>query len=127
MVACSNDSNSTPTPVISTGGGGSGGTGGGHSGGADNSAGDNSAGDNNANAGSTQGGSANAGAAGAAEAGEGGTGGEAGTTTGAGGKPATCPTSDLGFYNQPTTSQSQVFNNVQRLGTHTTLPSLPGT
>jgi hypothetical protein len=123
LAACSNDSNSVPTPVVNTGGGGSGG--GSVAGGAgDNSAGDNSAGESNASGGSAQGGGANGGAAGAAgEAGAGGEGGEAGST---GATPATCPTSDLGFYNQPSTSQTAKFDNVQRLGTYTTLPTLPG-
>jgi hypothetical protein len=50
-----------------------------------------------------------------------------GGSGGSGGAAATCPTSDLGFYNQPSTSQKSVFDNVKRLGTHATLPNLPGT
>jgi hypothetical protein len=33
----------------------------------------------------------------------------------------------LGFYNQPSASQKSVFDDVKRLGTHATLPNLPGT
>ena len=132
LAACSSDGgNDIPSgpPVISTGGGGQG---------------NGEAGESPSTGGSTpaHGGSSNqGGGAPTSEAGAGGEAGEAGATGnptgtagsggvgvgGAGGASATCPTSDLGFYNQPTTSQSSVFDNVKRLGTHATLPNLPGT
>jgi hypothetical protein len=127
LAACSSDGgNDAPTPVVSTGGGGQG-----------NGEAPSTGGSTPAHGGS----SSHGGSAPTTEAGAGGEAGEAGSTGnptgtagtggagvgGSGGAAATCPTSDLGFYNQPTTSQSSVFDNVKRLGTHATLPNLPGT
>ncbi len=116
-VGCSSSTNDEPSgpPVVNTGGGGSGGRG-------DSSAGDDEGG---ANPVGGRGGSSNGGAAGeAGEAGEAGTGAQ--PAGGSGPLPANCPTSDVGFYNQTSTSQKSVFDDVKRLGAHATLPPLPG-
>jgi hypothetical protein len=118
LAACSSDGgNPSPSgpPVINTGGGGSGGKAP-----AGNEAGEDSGG--TAQGGrppGPQGGSSNSG-----DAGEGGGAGEGGE---AGAPPVdpSCPTTDLGFLNQATTSQKSLFDNNKRLGAHTTLPALP--
>jgi hypothetical protein len=130
LQACSSDGgNAAPsTPVITTGGT-SGSTAAAGKDGAGDSAGGSSAG-TSAHGGSGQAGGASAHAGSgdtAGEAGEGGAAGAAGAESGAGrggGAPA-CPTSDLGFLNQPSKSQTSGFDNVERLGTHDTLPPLP--
>jgi hypothetical protein len=122
LEACSSDGgNPAPsTPVIITGGSaGSAGKGGA----------DENSGGNSTQGGSSQGGNSNAHAGTGAidgDAGEGGEGGAAGAESGGrGGAPAACPTSDVGFFNQPSKSQSSPFDNVKRLGTHDALPPLP--
>jgi hypothetical protein len=129
LQACSSDGgNAAPsTPVITTGGT-SGSTASAGKDGAGDSAGGSSAGSGHGGSGQAGGTSARAGSGDTAgEAGEGGAAGAAGAESGAGrggGAPA-CPTSDLGFLNQPSKSQTSGFDNVERLGTHDTLPPLP--
>jgi hypothetical protein len=115
--ACSSDGgNPAPsTPVIITGG-------------SAGSAGKGSAGESSGGT-SAQGGSSQSTAGVGAivgDAGEAGEGGAAGAESGGrGGASASCPSSDVGFYNQPSKSQSSPFDNVKRLGTHDALPPLP--
>jgi len=118
LAACSSDGgNPKPrNPIINTGGGG------GRLGAGDNDAGESSGGSaegGRAQAGGSQGGSSNGG-----DAGEGGGAGEGGE---AGALPVdpSCPTTDLGFLNQPSKSQKSAFDNSKRLGPHPTLPPLP--
>jgi|KBSMisStandDraft_5_1062788.scaffolds.fasta_scaffold368650_2 hypothetical protein len=122
LAACSSDGNPTPgkPPVVNTGGGGSGGNT--SSGGGENEAGESSGGSaqgGRAHGGGSQGGRANVG-----DAGEGGGAGEGGEAGAAPVDPS-CPTTDLGFLNQPSNSQKSVFDNTKRLGAHATLPPLP--
>jgi hypothetical protein len=121
LAACSSD-NSAPSdqpPVITLGGsGGTGGTGGSSSG----TAGKGSGGANTsaqAGANSEAGESNSSAGAGGEEAGTGG-------SAGAPDETVACPTTDLGFYNQASTSQKSPFDNDARLGPHATLPALPG-
>jgi hypothetical protein len=116
LAACSSDEgNATPSnPIINTGG--SGGNGGG-------------AGDSSEAGTADQGGNANGGSTLTGDAGEAGQGGAAGNNAagdgpGNGGASAVCPTTDLGFLNQTSTSQSSTFDNAERLGTFSTLPAL---
>lgn len=115
LEACSSDGNPAPTtPVITTGG-------------SAGSAGKGSSGESSAGT-SAQGGSSQSNAGAGAivgDAGEGGEGGAGAPSGGRGGATASCPTSDVGFYNQPSKSQSSPFDNVKRLGTHDALPPLP--
>lgn len=129
IAACSSDGgNAQPsTPVITTGGtGGKSGSSAGSSAGgssAGTSAGGTSAGGTAAHGGS----SSTAGKGGDTEtAGDGNTGGEAGDGTGGTGPIKNCPTTDEGFLNQVSKSQSSPFDNTARLGAHATLPPLPG-
>ncbi len=122
-VACgSGDDNAGPsTPVITTGGtggaGGKSGTAGStSSGGSTSTGGTTSTGGKSGTAGSAQGGTGGTDVVGTA-----GEGGEAGASTGGN----TCPTTDEGFLNQPSSSQSSKFDNDARLGAHATLPPLP--
>ena len=122
LEACSSDGgNAAPsTPVITTGGSaGSAGKG---------SAGESSGG-SSTHGGGSQGGNSNAHAGAGDIAGDAGEGGAAGAESagsgGRGGAPASCPTSDVGFFNQPSKSQKSPFDNVKRLGTHDALPPLP--
>jgi len=123
LAACSSDGgNAAPSgpPVINTGGGGS------SSGGSHNDAGESSAGGSRAGSGNKAGGS-NGGSGGGtvvADGGEGGAGAEGGEA-GAGPVLPTCPSTDLGFLNQPSKSQKAAFDNTKRLGPHATLPTLP--
>jgi hypothetical protein len=120
LAACSTDGgNPTPSnPIINTGGGG----GGGKAGGSVSDAGEDSGG--TPQGGRAQGGSSQGGNSNSSDAGEGGSAGEGGE---AGAPPVdpSCPTTDLGFLNQPSNSQKSVFDNVKRLGAHATLPPLP--
>jgi len=116
LAACSSDENASPgkPPVINTGGSG------GKAGGGENEAGESSGGTAQ---GGRAGGGSKAGSSNGGDAGEGGGDGEGGE----GGAPPvdpSCPTTDLGFLNQPTTSQKSVFDNTKRLGSHPTLPPL---
>ncbi|MEO7035885.1 MAG: hypothetical protein ABI548_18260 [Polyangiaceae bacterium] len=129
LAACSSDGgNAAPTnPVINTGGGGA--KNGGSAGDSNSDAGTpDQGGSTNSNGGSTPTGDAGeagqGGAAGGNAAGEG-PGGGSGGMAGSGGTPAACPSTDVGFFNQTSTSQRSAFDNVKRLGTHATLPSLP--
>jgi hypothetical protein len=119
LAACSSDENPAPgkPPVVNTGGGG------GKAGAGDSDAGESSGG--SAQGGRAQGGGSQGGNAG--EAGEGGSAGEGGGAGEAGAAPVdpSCPTTDLGFLNQPSNSQKSVFDNTKRLGAHPTLPPLP--
>jgi hypothetical protein len=129
IAACSSDSNPTPGgPVIvsTAGSGGKGGASGSSAGasGGSSRGGSSSGGDSSSDGGSNEAGEAGeGGAAGAKSGGSGGSGGSAGS----GPLPATCPKSDVGFYNQPSASLKSPFDDVKRLGTHATLPALPGT
>ena len=120
LAACSSDGgNPSPSkpPVISTGGGGHGGAG-------EGDAGENSEGGSTVKGGSgNQGGGSNGGSGGRVieDGGEGGEGGEAGE----GPIVPNCPDTDLGFFNQPTSSQKSPFDNAKRLGAAATLPALP--
>ncbi len=123
LVACSSDDNAAPgTPVINTGGGGGknadAGAPNGDSGTPDQG------GTTNSNGGGTPTGDAGEAGQGGAAGGAGEPSGGTGGTGGSGGAPVTCPTTDLGFLNQTTTSQKSAFDNVKRLGTYTTLPAL---
>jgi hypothetical protein len=114
LAACSTDGgNPSPTnpPVISTGGGGKGG------GTVDEDAGESSVGGTIANGGSGHTG----GNGGSDDIGGAGEGGEAGT----GPVSPSCPSTDLEFLNQPTTSQKAPFDNDKRLGAQAALPPLP--
>ena len=115
LVACSSDENPKPgtPPVVTTGGGG-------HGGGGDEDAGESSVGGSNGGTGN-KGGSANGGSGDVEEGGSAGEGGEAGE----GPISPTCPTTDLGFLNQPTKSQKAPFDNSKRLGAAAALPPLP--
>jgi hypothetical protein len=119
LAACSSDGgNPRPrNPIINTGGGGKGGAG-------DNDAGESSGGSAEggraAQAGGSQGGRSNGG-----DAGEGGGAGDDGGEAGAPPVDPSCPTTDLGFLNQPSKSQKSTFDNSKRLGSHPTLPPLP--
>jgi len=120
LAACSSDGgNPTPSnPIINTGGGGSSGK----AGGGQSDAGEDSGG--SAQGGRAQGGGSQGGNSNSGDAGEGGGAGEGGE----GGAPPvdpSCPTTDLGFLNQESTSQKSVFDNTKRLGAHATLPPLP--
>lgn len=117
LAACSSDEgNATPSnPIINTGG--SGGNGGG------------AAGDSSEAGIADQGGNGNGGSRLTGDAGEAGQGGAAGNSAagegpGNGGTSPVCPTTDLGFLNQASTSQSSTFDNAERLGTFSTLPAL---
>ena len=116
LAACSNSSNDAPSdPVITTGGTpGSAGHGGESEAGGPDNGGSDPGGRSNATGGSGDGDAGESGAAGAEPGGG-----------GSGNAPASCPTSDVGFYNQPSKSQKSPFDNVKRLGTHATLPPLP--
>ncbi|HEX2671943.1 MAG TPA: hypothetical protein VHM25_13765 [Polyangiaceae bacterium] len=118
LAACSSDGgNPSPSkpPVISTGGGGHGGAG-------EGEAGENSEGGSTVKGGSgNNGGRSNGGSGGRVVEDEGGAGGEAGE----GPIVANCPDSDLGFLNQPSSSQKSPFDNAKRLGAAATLPVLP--
>jgi len=127
LAACSSDGNPRPkNPIINTGGAedtGPGGNGGRNQ----NNTGGTSA------SGSRAGGSNNR--AGSDNADDAGAGGVSGATNddgsageaGAGPGPVIpdCPTTDLGFLNQPSNSQKAPFDNTKRLGAHATLPPLP--
>jgi len=124
LAACSGDNAAPGDLVINTGGGGSGGS---SSGGSHNVAGESSVGGSRAGSGNNKAGGSNGGSGGGtvvADGGDGGVGAEGGEA-GAGPVSPTCPTTDLGFLNQPSTSQKAVFDNTKRLGPHTTLPTLP--
>ena len=116
--ACSSDGgNPAPSVTIINTGGSSGASG--------SSAGDGFGGSSAGNA-------ARAGSGSAVDTSPGGAAGEAGEGGGAGEAGAgpirpsrVCPTSELGFYNQPSSSQKSLFDNVKRLGTHDSLPPLP--
>jgi hypothetical protein len=119
LAACSSDGgNPTPgkPPVVNTGGSG------GRAGGGVSDAGEDSGG--SAQGGRAQGGGSQGGNSNVGDAGEGGGAGEGGE---AGALPVdpSCPTTDLGFLNQPSKSQKSVFDNKKRLGDHPTLPPLP--
>ncbi len=114
LSACSSDDDSVP-PVISTGGGGGGGKPGGEAGAGEAGA----AGNTNSNGGT---------GASASDDGDAGQGGAAAGAAGEAGGPAVtpfvCPTTDLGFLNQTSTSQTSTFDNAKRLGAYTALPAL---
>jgi len=121
LAACSSDGpNARPSdgkpPVINTGGGGSGNS--------DNDAGESSVAGSRANAGRSNGGSGGKGAP-VAEGGASGEGGEAGEAGAGPGPVVACPaTDDLGFLNQPSSSQKEPFENTKRLGAAAALPPL---
>lgn len=112
LAACSSDGgNPEPggPPVIGTGGGGGKGSAG--------ATGEAGAGDPDPSGGSAQGGASS----------QGGSSAEAGSSSGgdAGGPDVpVCPSDDLGFLNQASSSQKAVFDNEKRLGPHATLPAL---
>jgi len=123
LVACSSDGgNPSPTkPVVITTGGG------GHGGGTiDGEAGENSEGGSapKGGAGNGKAGGSNGGSGGrvAEDGGAGGEGGQAGE----GPLGPTCPSTDLEFLNQPSSSQKTPFDNAKRLGAAAALPPLPG-
>ena len=109
LVACASDDDSVP-PVVNTGGGGgkTGGEAGANEAGA--------AGNTNSNGGTS------------GSVGDAGEAGQGGAAAGAAGGPAVtpfvCPTTDLGFLNQTSTSQPSTFDNAKRLGAYTALPAL---
>lgn len=121
LAACSSDGgNPSPSkpPVISTGGGGHGGDGDAGEAGE----GETSEGGSTANGGSgNKAGSSNGGSGGRLVEEEGGASGAAGE----GPIVPNCPDTDLGFLNQPTSSQKSPFDNAKRLGAAATLPVLP--
>src|SRR6185369_9380238 len=106
LAACSSDDNPAPSkpPVISTGGGGHGG------------AGEGEAGENSEGGSTVKGGSGNNG---------GHSNGGAGGQAGEGPIVPDCPDTDLGFLNQPSSSQKSPFDNTKRLGAAASLPVLP--
>lgn len=117
LAACSSDDNPAPSkpPVISTGGGGHGGAG-------EGEAGENSEGGSTVKGGSgNNGGHSNGGSGGRVVEEEGGAGGQAGE----GPIVPDCPDTDLGFLNQPSSSQKSPFDNTKRLGAAASLPVLP--
>lgn len=121
LAGCSSDDNPGPSkpPVISTGGGGNGGNAG------ENDAGESSVGGSTTNGGSgNKAGGSNGGSGGGVVEEEGGASGQGGEA-GEGPITSTCPTTDIEFLNQPSSSQKTPFDNDKRLGAAAALPPLP--